>query len=625
MQLMTDLVGRTLSQRYRLTARLSGGHLGDVYEAEDNKLKRTVAVKVLPHSLSIDVSVVERFRAEASAVAQLAHPNVLAIYDWGNDENTFYVVMEHIPSTDLRDLLVAQGALAPAQAADLIAQVCDALNAAHHKGLVHRALKPENILLTEDGTVKVADFGLGVVAPREDPSSSGMSTSVRYIAPEQALGFDASPTSDIWTAGAILSEMLTARPPLQGAGIDLLERRAHEEPVPPSEYDGTIPRDLDDIVVQACALDPAKRFHEASDMANALRRVAVRSLPAAPPVEDLVGNITSDTGNGVVENHPFVKEVPSGRHGKRKLRLRLGRILLTFLLLAALVAGASYAGFVLLAPEEVPVPDVIKLTPAEARERLDQDNIEVVVVERVRDTKVPAGHIISQDPEDGMLTEGDTLEILVSSGLPEIEVPSVVGKRASVARERLKEFDFKIGRVLRRYSLKEDKRVVLKQLPVKGKHEWGSKVHLVVSKGPPPVRVPNLVGELTVGAISKLEREGLKPRQVDVYSNSVDSGLVISTEPKAGKILHVGDKIKVVNSLGPEFERIEIPGLWNEPLGDALAQLSYVGLDYSAVEGASCGDNHKKMKRDDAKTVVDTEPTGGSVVWEYETVTVYYC
>ena len=624
MQLMTDLVGRTLSQRYRLTARLSSGHLGDVYEAEDAKLKRTVALKVLPHSLSIDVSVVDRFRAEASAVARLTHPNIVSVYDWGNDAGTFYMVMERIPSTDLRDLLVAQGALAPAQAADLMAQVCDALNAAHRSGLVHRALKPENILLTEEGIVKVADFGLAIVAPREDPSSSGMSTSVRYMAPEQALGFDASPTSDIWAAGAILSEMLTARPPLQGAGVDLLEKRSHEEPVAPSEFDSAIPADLDDIVLQACALDPANRFHEASDMANALRRAGVRSLPAAPPVEELVGNITSDTGDQVeaVDTHPFVKEVPGGRHAKRKLKLRFGRILLTFLLLLALVAGASYAGFVVLAPEEVPVPDVVKLTPADARERLDQDNIEVVVVERVHDTKVPKGHIISQDPQNGVLTEGQTLEVLVSSGRPDIEVPSVEGNQVNVARKRLKNFDFKIGRVLRRHSLKADKGVVLKQLPDKGKLEWGSKVHLVLSKGPPPVRVPNLVGELTVGAINKLEREGLKPRQVDVYSDTVASGLVISTEPKAGKILHVGDKIKVVNSLGPEFERIEIPAVWGEPLGDALAQLSYVGLDSNAVQGASCT---KKEMKAPGKTALDTAPEPGNVVWEYETVTVYYC
>ena len=623
MQLMTDLVGRTLSQRYRLTARVSGGPLGDVYEAEDTLLKRPVALKVLPHSLSIDDSVVERFRAEAGAVARLTHPNTVSIYDWGNDAQTFYMVMERIPATDLRDLLVAQGALAPAQAAELIAQVCDALNAAHRTGLVHRALKPENILITEDGTVKVTEFGLAIVAPREDPSSSGMSTSVRYMAPEQALGFDASPTSDIWAAGAILSEMLTARPPLQGAGADLLERRAHEEPMPPSHFDPALPEDLDQIVLKACALDPAQRFHDASDMANDLRRAVARSLPAAPPVEELVGSITSENGhsNGVAEVNPFVKEVPRGRHAKPRLKLRVGRILLTLLLLIALVLGASYAGFVFFVPKEVPVPDVVELTPAEARERLEEEDIEVVVADRVRALEVPEGHIVNQSPEEGMLTEGDTLEVVVSSGLPQIRIPSVEGKRASAARERLKDRNFTIGRVLRRHSSKEDKGIVLKQLPAQGEHDWGSEVHLVVSKGPPPVRVPNLVGELTVGAINKLEREGLKPKQVDVYSYEVDAGLVIRTEPKAGKTLHVGDKITVVSSLGPEFERVTVPGLWGEPMGDALAQLSYVGLGYDAVEGASCTKREKKGPR----TVLDTEPPGGSVVWEYETITVYVC
>ena len=614
MQLMSDLVGRTLSGRYRLDARLSGGHLGDVYSAEDELLNRPVAVKVLPHTLAIEEKVVERFREEARAVARLAHVNAVAVYDWGADAGTFYMVMERVPTTDLRDLLVAKGSLEPAQAAHLMAQVCDALAAAHQRGLVHRALKPENILITEDGTVKVADFGIGAVAPAEDVSSSGMTTTVRYIAPEQALGFDASATSDVWAAGAIFSEMLTGRPPLQGAGQDLMELRAHEEPVPPSRFDSSVPADLDEIVIKACALDPAVRFFDASDMAHSIRRAAVRSLPSAPPVEELVTGISTEFDLPKTPSGPFVKESAKGKHGAPKLKLRIGRILASLLVLAVLVWGAVKGSEIVFGADEVAVPKLAGLTVAEARDRAESRGLELTVSGQSFDILSKEGEVIGQRPDTGRIEEGQTVSVVVSQGVPRVSVPNTLNSPGKAARSELKANNFGIGRVIYRFSDETEKGRVVKQLPNQGKLDYGSDVHLVISRGPPPIEMPNVEGKLTVLAIKQLKKEGLKPRQIDQYSDTVDPGVVIRTEPVKGKTVHEGDAVKVFSSLGPEFEEFTLPDLRNEKTDDAVAELSNMGLGANVVEACN-----------KAKRVIDTDPIAGTTVTEGDTITLQVC
>src|ERR687896_1750975 len=235
MRRLRDLVGQTLSGRCRLVTRLAGGGMGEVFRGQDLLLDRTVAVKVLQPSLAADPDLVELFKAEARAAARLTHPNVVAVYDWGfDDERTYYMVMEYVPGTDVRDVLVGRGFVAPIQAAEIVACLCDALGAAHAGGLVHRDVKPENVLIARDGTVKVADFGIAVVVDADHTvPGGGVPGTLRYLSPEQAQGHEATWASDVWAAGAVLAELLTGQPPLQGAGADLLHRRAGEETPPP--------------------------------------------------------------------------------------------------------------------------------------------------------------------------------------------------------------------------------------------------------------------------------------------------------------------------------------------------------------------------------------------------------
>ncbi|MGH2736186.1 MAG: protein kinase domain-containing protein, partial [Actinomycetota bacterium] len=274
MRVLRDLVGQCLSGRYRLIARLAGGGMGEVYRAHDLLLDRPVAVKVMHPSLAADPALVERFKAEARAAARLSHPNVVAVHDWGAEsDETYYMVMEYVSGSDLRDLLTAAGTLDSDAALGVVAAVCDALQAAHGGGLVHRDVKPENILIARDGTVKVADFGIAALAGVDRTDGGPILGTLRYLSPEQAAGREATDASDLWAAGAVLYELVTGRPPPNGTSAETLHRRATEPPEAPSEVNPLLGGELDEIVLRACAVDPGERFGSAAEMAAALRTV----------------------------------------------------------------------------------------------------------------------------------------------------------------------------------------------------------------------------------------------------------------------------------------------------------------------------------------------------------------
>ncbi|HEV3473584.1 MAG TPA: protein kinase, partial [Actinomycetota bacterium] len=352
MRMLRDLVGETLGGRYHLVARVAGGGMGEVYRAHDMLLDRAVALKILQPSLASDPDLVERFKQEARAAARLTHPNVVAVYDWGSeDDRTYYMVMEYVPGTDLRDVLVSRGALPPGQAAGIVASVCDALEAAHATGLVHRDVKPENVLIARNGTVKVADFGIAAVADADRTAPGGVvSGTLRYLSPEQAAGDQASAASDIWAAGAILGELVTGMPPSMGSGAELLRSRASEAPRRPSEVDKKVPPAIDQIVLTACALDPGARFASAGAMAEALRQVKTE-VPDEIHLDDLVSDITGDIQLPDLEPTTFT------RRGRERQPSKTRRI--AMVMVVALVAlGLGRGAWTVFGPQAVVVPEL---------------------------------------------------------------------------------------------------------------------------------------------------------------------------------------------------------------------------------------------------------------------------
>lgn len=609
MRLMRDLVGETLSDRYRLVARVAGGGMGEVYRGQDVLLERPVAVKILQPSLASDPDLVERFKDEARAAARLTHPNIVSVHDWGAaDEQTYYMVMEFVAGTDLRDLLVSRGSLAPAQATEIMSHVCDALAAAHTAGVVHRDVKPENVLIARNGRVKVADFGIAAVADADRTMpGGGIPGTLRYLSPEQAAGHEATPASDVWAAGAVLSELLTGRPPQQGSGADLLRRRAIEPPVAPSELDQTLPEALDEIVLRACALDPAERFADATEMAAALRRAAVRSLPDAPPVDSLLDDVT-----GVIRLPDDDKrEITRSKRRKRGRRIKIGAALVV---LALLGFGAAKAVALLAAPARVDVPELTGLSRGDAKAEAEEAGLELRIAGRDTDLDVPKGHVLSQDPADGTLLEGKAIAVVISGGLPKYQVPDFTGMTVEEATTRANVHDYEIVVTAEEFAL-EDAGEIIRQTPSDGKLEWGATVEVVVSKGPESIGVPDVEGLAATKAQRLLEREGFEVVAVPVYSNTVELGIVVYTTPPAGGTAPEGSRIDMAVSQGPKYDEVTMPDVRGMTIDAATQKLQGLGLRVNVVQ--SCGGG--------GTIVSETQPLGGTKVRENDLVDIFTC
>ncbi len=610
MKVMRDLVGETLSQRYRLIARVAGGGMGEVYRGHDLLLDRSVAVKILQPSLAQDPELVERFRAEARAAARLSHPNIVGVHDWGCEgDRTYYMVMEYVSGTDLRDVLVARGNLEPRHAVEIAASVCDALHVAHQKGLVHRDVKPENILLNRAGEVKVADFGIAIVADADRTSPGGMIPgTLRYLSPEQARGCEATAASDLWAAGAVLSELLTGLPPLQGAGGELLQRRAHEPPRPPSSWDKDIPEDLDEIVLKACALVPGDRFANAAEMAGALRRIGTFHLPEAPPLASLLDQVTGEIA--VSDGSGFTARFEGPPRGRRRPRFKTLAAVALILLALAGTAGAV-TSFVM--PQMVRVPDLEGLDRGAAGRRAGELELDVLVVGRENHLEAPKGTVIEQSPPTGELEEGSTIELILSLGPPKVKVPDVLGLRLPEAADKLAAVDLVKGDVTKAFSL-DRAGTVIEQSLTSGKLVIGSEVDLVVSKGPEPLEVPAVAGFPGAKAASRLKEVGFAPVLVDAYSDDVAEGVVISTSPGTGETVGEGTEIEVYVSIGPEFSDIKMPDVRGQDVNTATAQLEDLGFSVRIERPCSGG-----------TIVVETDPVPG-VMWpENEPVALFLC
>lgn len=606
---MRDLVGDTLSNRYRLIARIAGGGMGDVYRGHDLLLDRSVAVKVLQPGLASDPELVARFKNEARAAARLTHSNVVAVYDWGSeDELTYFMVMEYVSGTDLRDVLVTRGSVPVEQAVEITAGVCDALGAAHVGGLVHRDVKPENVLIARSGTVKVADFGIAAVVDADRTAPGGVIPgTLRYLAPEQASGREATPASDLWAAGTLLSELITGAPPLQGAGVDLIRRRATEAPVPPSALIPGIPKSVDAIVMRACAVDPEQRFASAPEMAAALRRTQIE-MTEPQPLGELLDDVTGEIRLMDMQPTDFApKRV-------RKIKRRRTRTLALAAFAALLVLGGARGMASLLAPQEVEVPKLVGLAHEDALEEAATAGLEVRVDREVADLRAEPGQIVAQSPAGGVTTEGEVVALTVAAGPPPMVVPKISGMPLNIATVRLASRELQMGVVTHEFSI-EPEGTVISQSPARGRLERGSRIAVVLSKGPQSIVIPDVTGMKVAKAKDVLVEAGFDVAVTDVYSDDIPVGRVVATVPGGGTKGPEGSTIEIQRSIGPEFEVVVMPDVRNMTLDAAKAKLLKLGLRVSVQEVTSgCGGGG---------TVVDTDPLPGTKIKENDRVAVF--
>ncbi|MDX6728593.1 MAG: eukaryotic-like serine/threonine-protein kinase [Baekduia sp.] len=537
--------------RYRVERRLGGGGMAEVWCAEDSQLGRRVALKLLASRFAADPDFRERFRREASAAAAMQHPNIVAIYDRGEWDGTSYIAMELVDGRTLKQLILQRGPLAPGPATDLMLEILKALRYAHKRGIVHRDIKPQNVLLDHEGAVKVADFGIARVAASEMTETGAIVGTVQYISPEQAQGHPVSPRSDLYSAGVVLYELLTGRVPFDGeAPVAIALKQISEAPVPPSQLRPGLPPALEAVVMRALEKDPARRFADADEFMGALE--AARRAPARPVIMD------------PTPGEPWVPVAAEERG------TRWWAWLLVLLVLAAAAAGA----YLLLGGKRVDVPSVVGKTSSEAADTLHGRSLEVHFVNRISDR--PRGTVISQNPKAGArIKEGSTVTANVSAGRGTATVPPVEGLTAARAESALRQAGFN-PKVKSQYSDTVPKGQVIGSSPPQGQDiTKGRTVTLTVSRGRQGVLVPKLTGLTQDDAQTQLSDLGLAPNVVEKES-SKDPGTVIAQDPPPNTTVDKGAQV----TLTVAKERPQVPDVSTDNPSLDVARKKLVDAGY---------------------------------------------
>ncbi|MDN3057713.1 Stk1 family PASTA domain-containing Ser/Thr kinase [Streptomyces sp. SRF1] len=628
--LQDPLVGQVLDGRYRVEARIAVGGMATVYRAVDTRLDRVLALKVMHQSLASDAAFVDRFIREAKSVARLAHANVVAVYDQGTDGDHVYLAMEYVAGCTLRDVLRRRGALHPRAALDILEPVLAALGAAHRAGFVHRDMKPENVLIGDDGRVKVADFGLVRAVDTNTSASTGaVLGTVSYLAPEQIEHGTAGTRADVYACGVVLYEMLTGVKPHGGSTpAQVLYQHLNEDVPPPSAIAPEVAPELDALVASATARTLEERPADAVALLGAARtaRAALTDaqLDAVPPQAKEDTSAGSENRTAVIPrpaaagddpeplHHTSRLELPPepprpegrGRGGRGRLPRRgIVTIAAAVLLLIGLGVGVWYVSV----GQFTEVPPVLRKTRAEAEKKLHDAGLDVKVVNEFSDV-VPKGKVIGSKPGPGERVRG-SVTIRVSQGPPRAEVPNVVGMPLADAKRKIADQGLTVGKITRSFSSETAQGSVLSTSPGSGSvRRPETAVSIVVSQGR-PVDVPDVVGDSVAEARSTLQEEGFKVKVAErqVFSEE-DKGSVAAQSPSADDRAAKGDTVTLTVSKGPQM--IEVPDVTGLKVDEAKQQLEEAGFKVNVDKALLFPGNTVK---DQSVEAGDEAPKGSTI------------
>ncbi len=589
------LLGRLIDGRYEVLARVARGGMATVYRALDRRLDREVAVKVMHPHLAESEDFVTRFRREARAAARLAHPHVVAVYDQGLWQDSFYLTMEFVDGEDLRAVLRRDGPLPLGRALATTQAILDALAVAHRRGLVHRDVKPENVMVARDGAIKVADFGLARAISEATAASTGtVLGTVAYLAPELVTHGQASPAADVYATGILLYELLTGHQPFTSdIPINVAFQHINSTVPPPSQDLPWLPREVDELIAAMTARDPAERLADGDAALAALRRVIAdvpedllerRGDREADSTTDDTATLDARVSSGTVALPVggIVTETPPPR---RRSRAPL-RVLIVLVLAAALGAGWWF----LLGPgSRVSIPPVVGLPEDRATEVLVAAGFEVAV-ERAHDDIVPEGEVISTDPVAGVAApRGGSVAIVVSEGILMLEVPELAGLTVEAARSAIAAAGFADPVITEQYHQEIPAGVVISSPASPGDMIPHSTVlELVVSLGREPVEAPDVSGQPLEEARNALEAAGLVVATTEEYSDSVPEGSIVAQNPPPGQLLR-GDTVTLTVSLGRPFATV--PSVFGMSRTNAIATLEAAGfvVKVESLWGGSLG------------------------------------
>ncbi|WP_244943367.1 Stk1 family PASTA domain-containing Ser/Thr kinase [Streptomyces inhibens] len=615
--LQDPLVGQLLDGRYRVLARIAAGGMATVYRAMDTRLDRVLALKVMHPTLATDGAFVDRFIREAKSVARLSHPNVVGVFDQGTDGTYVYLAMEYVAGCTLRDVLRERGALQPRAALDILEPILAALGAAHRAGLVHRDMKPENVLIGDDGRVKVADFGLVRAVDTNTTASTGsVLGTVSYLAPEQMEHGTADARVDVYACGVVLYEMLTGgKPHTGGSAAQILYQHLHEDVRPPSGLVPGLAPQLDELVALAAARDPQQRPQDAVAMLSRVRAARselsdeqldvvppqAKEVPAAvlgsagaedgsertdviprpggiqlplPGADEAELNRTSRLEVPPAEQTTRLRPVPAAApRGGLLQRRRLATVIAAVLLLLGVGTGVWYIN----SGQFTTVPAVLDMPQAKAEKTLRDAGLGVRVV-RGFSSNVERGHVMKTDPANGKRIRGTgTVTLTVSRGPDIVTIPDLSGTPLADAKRKLRDLGLVPGIETRDFSNEVAKGSVISTDPAAGsKRRPDTAVALTISRGAKVV-VPGVVGYERADAVTELRDAGFEVRFADqpVFS-AQDKGTIARQSPGEGETRGEGDTITLTLSKGPEM--ITVPDVTGENVEDAKKELTDLGF-----------------------------------------------
>ncbi|HEX2381659.1 MAG TPA: Stk1 family PASTA domain-containing Ser/Thr kinase [Acidimicrobiales bacterium] len=618
--------------RYELHRRLARGGMAEVFLARDQLLDRPVAVKVLFPEFAADPSFVERFRREAQSAANLNHPNIVSVYDWGQEAGTYFIVMEYVDGRSLATILGTEGPLHPQRAAEVTSDIAAALGFAHRNGVIHRDVKPGNVLISPQGQVKVADFGIaramGAGTEENLTQAGSVMGTATYFSPEQAQGKPLDPRSDLYSLGVVLYEALTGRPPFSGdSPVAIAYKHVQEQPTPPRQLNVDVPGDLDAIDMKLLAKNPGNRYASAED----LRADLLRFREGQPVLAGAMGATQAVAATRVVPAYDSTTAVPvqdlQPAEAKKRSWPFIVVLILLLLLLAALIYGlsrllgdGSNTDTVSL---QVPAGCCVGKPEAQARATLEAQGF-TVTEELQKNDLITQGSVVNVDPSEGSsidVTKGQkgSAKLIVSSGANTVKMPNVVGSQLDQATNTLKADGF--TNITSQQAPSDDPNVqvgeVTQQNPGAGSDvPKDQAIALTVSSGKTKVSVPDVSGKSPAEAGGTLGNAGLTVSKTqNEESETIPSGQVTRTDPTAGTQVEKGSGVTVFVSSGPA--QVTVPSVTSLTTTDADAALEGAGFKSAGtcVAGPSNGQD---------TTVVSQNPSANAKADKGATVSYNY-